>query len=252
MTPVHNWDTHEYPFFVKQKKYCIEEGTQFNDYKDTYNDYIQYKEQNSAIRGAKKIIKDFNGDTHKTVLFLSYKAENWNTMDNIYKAAWKSSSLFDRMDAIIAVAILLLALNIGKAFYRKKKKVEESKRAFISAAAHELKTPIAVIQNQSELILEGINPEKTNEYVSSMHEEAKRMAELVNAIQQYDRLDDKAGITKETLDSDFFQANAKTMIPEERYGNEGELDTAAIFLASPASSYVTGVQLPVDGGYTCM
>ena len=59
-------------------------------------------------------------------------------------------------------------------------------------------------------------------------------------------------LTQETLDSDFFQANAKTMIPEERYGNEGELDTAAIFLASEASSYVTGVNLPVDGGYTCM
>ena len=59
-------------------------------------------------------------------------------------------------------------------------------------------------------------------------------------------------LTRETLDSDFFQANARTMIPEERYGEEGELDTAAIFLASPASSYVTGVQLPVDGGYTCM
>ena len=59
-------------------------------------------------------------------------------------------------------------------------------------------------------------------------------------------------LTKETLDSDFFQQNAKTMIPEERYGNEGELDTAAIFLASPASSYVNGVNLPVDGGYTAM
>lgn len=41
-------------------------------------------------------------------------------------------------------------------------------------------------------------------------------------------------------------------IPVERYGNEGELDTAAIFLSSPASSYVTGVALPVDGGYTAM
>ena len=59
-------------------------------------------------------------------------------------------------------------------------------------------------------------------------------------------------LTKETLDSDFFQQNAKTMIPEERYGNEGELDSAAIFLASPSSSYVTGVNLPVDGGYTAM
>lgn len=59
-------------------------------------------------------------------------------------------------------------------------------------------------------------------------------------------------LTRETLDSDFFQANAKTMIPMERYGNEGELDTAALFLSSPKSSYVTGVALPVDGGYTCM
>ena len=30
-------------------------------------------------------------------------------------------------------------------------------------------------------------------------------------------------LTRETLDSDFFQQNARTMIPEERYGNEGEL-----------------------------
>ena len=59
-------------------------------------------------------------------------------------------------------------------------------------------------------------------------------------------------LTTETLNSDFFQQNARTMIPEERYGNEGELDTAAIFLASPNSAYVTGVNLPVDGGYTCM
>lgn len=59
-------------------------------------------------------------------------------------------------------------------------------------------------------------------------------------------------LTRDTLNSDFFQQNAKTMIPEERYGEEGELDTAAIFLAAPASSYVTGVNLPVDGGYTAM
>lgn len=59
-------------------------------------------------------------------------------------------------------------------------------------------------------------------------------------------------LTVETLNSDFFQANARTMIPLERYGNEGELDTAALFLASPASSYVTGIALPVDGGYTSM
>jgi len=59
-------------------------------------------------------------------------------------------------------------------------------------------------------------------------------------------------LTKEILDSDVFQQNARTMIPLSRYGNEGELDTATLFLSSPASTYVTGVILPVDGGYTCL
>ncbi len=59
-------------------------------------------------------------------------------------------------------------------------------------------------------------------------------------------------LTKETLQSEFFQNYAHTMIPEARYGQEGELDTAAIFFASPASSYVNGAILPVDGGYTSL
>lgn len=59
-------------------------------------------------------------------------------------------------------------------------------------------------------------------------------------------------LTKETLQSEFFQNYARTMIPMARYGKEGELDSAAIFLASPMSTYVNGVILPVDGGYTCM
>lgn len=59
-------------------------------------------------------------------------------------------------------------------------------------------------------------------------------------------------LTQDTLDSAFFQEHAKVMIPEERYGNEGELDTAVLFLASRNSAYVTGVNLPVDGGYTAM
>lgn len=59
-------------------------------------------------------------------------------------------------------------------------------------------------------------------------------------------------LTKETLESEFFQNYAKTMIPMARYGQEGELDTAAIFLSSPMSTYVNGVILPVDGGYTSL
>lgn len=59
-------------------------------------------------------------------------------------------------------------------------------------------------------------------------------------------------LTKETLDSQWFQDYAKGAIPMERYGVEGELDSAALFLSSKTSSYVTGIMVPVDGGYTCM
>jgi len=59
-------------------------------------------------------------------------------------------------------------------------------------------------------------------------------------------------LTKEVLDTEMFQEFAKTHVPMKRYGNEGELNAAAIFLASKEASYVTGVILPVDGGYTCV
>lgn len=41
-------------------------------------------------------------------------------------------------------------------------------------------------------------------------------------------------------------------VPLGRYGREGELNAAAVFLASDEASYVTGAILPVDGGYTAV
>lgn len=59
-------------------------------------------------------------------------------------------------------------------------------------------------------------------------------------------------LTKAVLDTPRFQEFAKRTVPMQRYGKEGELNAAAIFLASKESSYVTGAILPVDGGYTCI
>lgn len=59
-------------------------------------------------------------------------------------------------------------------------------------------------------------------------------------------------LTTDTLNSDYFQAFANSSVPMKRYGNEGELNSAAIFLAAEESSYVTGQNIAVDGGYTCV
>jgi NAD(P)-dependent dehydrogenase (short-subunit alcohol dehydrogenase family) len=38
-------------------------------------------------------------------------------------------------------------------------------------------------------------------------------------------------------------------VPMARFGTTREIATVAVFLASDDSSYMTGVALPVDGGY---
>ncbi len=59
-------------------------------------------------------------------------------------------------------------------------------------------------------------------------------------------------LTQAVLDTETFQAFAKTHVPMQRYGQPGELDAAVVFLASKEASYVTGAILPVDGGYTAI
>ena len=59
-------------------------------------------------------------------------------------------------------------------------------------------------------------------------------------------------LTKAVLDTKEFEVYMEHTVPMKRYGKSGELNAAAIFLASNEASYVTGAILPVDGGYTCV
>ncbi|MCI8991912.1 MAG: SDR family oxidoreductase [Eubacterium sp.] len=73
------------------------------------------------------------------------------------------------------------------------------------------------------------------------------------------------GITVNALCPGFFASEAnspeamnimsdmiKVRTPMERPGKEGELDSTVVYLAAHESSYVTGVILPCDGGWTCI
>jgi NAD(P)-dependent dehydrogenase (short-subunit alcohol dehydrogenase family) len=56
----------------------------------------------------------------------------------------------------------------------------------------------------------------------------------------------KLGLPKEAVDA--FAANIVSQVPLRRFGKPEEVAQTALFLASSASSYITGIELNVDGG----
>lgn len=57
-------------------------------------------------------------------------------------------------------------------------------------------------------------------------------------------------MTHGSLEQEGIEERMASGNPMGRIGREGELRSACLFLASPASSYTTGSVVPVDGGYT--
>lgn len=85
---------------------------------------------------------------------------------------------------VTVTAIALAVLNV----YIKRNRLNNAKYVFSNAAAHELKTPLAVIENKCEFILEGVDESKTAEYVNETYKEALRMNTLLNNLLRYNKL----------------------------------------------------------------
>ena len=121
---------------------------------------------------------------------------------DIYREAVTNPS-FISMEIVSLIAVALAALIIRRSLIKtalRNLEIDESKHAFMSATAHELKTPIAIIQNQAEMIMENVSPEKNQIYIESIYEEAKRMDNIVRTMQQYDKISKSDALSKAKFD----------------------------------------------------
>lgn len=60
----------------------------------------------------------------------------------------------------------------------------------------------------------------------------------------------ETGMTKEVLENKQLREMFLAPIPLKRFGKTSDIANAALYLASDLSAYLTGVVLPVDGGWT--
>jgi len=56
-------------------------------------------------------------------------------------------------------------------------------------------------------------------------------------------------LTEQYFGDDSFEQELAVTVPLQRYGTAGDVAQAALYLASDMAAYVTGVALPVDGGF---
>lgn len=73
-------------------------------------------------------------------------------------------------------------------------------RAFARAAAHELKTPLAVLRTYAEALREDIAPEKREQYLDVMLDESDRMADLVRRLLELFRLESGVPLEREQVE----------------------------------------------------
>lgn len=120
-------------------------------------------------------------DEQYTIMLVSYMEPVSFTLHN-YQFV---SSMRNLTLLYLAITAIVLAL---VNFYIKRNRLNNAKYVFSNAAAHELKTPLAVIENKCEFILEGVDESKTAEYVNETYKEALRMNTLLNNLLRYNKL----------------------------------------------------------------
>ena len=128
--------------------------------------------------------------------------------------------------------------------------VEESRRQFVNNVSHEMKTPLAIISSQVEMLELIDNEEKRHEYCKSIIQETTDMSEMINEmILIYSMQNDNETMAMEVADiselvsvsceryEDLFQNNNVALHKEIETGCRAKVNVR--FLSQAVENYIT-------------
>lgn len=122
--------------------------------------------------------------------------------DAYLASAYAYGELRAALTGLGPTALFTLVAAVGMAVLtdRRQRQALERERAFTRAAAHELKTPLAILRTHAEALKEDIDPAKRDKYLDILVDESDRMASLVGGLLDLSRLEAGAELVLEELD----------------------------------------------------
>ena len=112
------------------------------------------------------------------------------------------TSRYQIIEELKSTALFTLLAAIAMALYtdHRQRRAIQRERNFARAAAHELKTPLAVLRAHAEALQEDIAPEKRAQYLDVVLSESDRMAALVGHLLELSRLESGGAPKREPVE----------------------------------------------------
>lgn len=118
----------------------------------------------------------------------------------VYSYSYDLASLV--VEELWPTALFTLLAAIAMALFtdHRQRRAIQRERDFARAAAHELKTPLAVLRAHAEALREDIAPEKRDQYLDVVLSESDRMSALVGSLLELSRAEAKGAAKKEPVE----------------------------------------------------
>ena len=150
---------------------------------------------------------------------------------------------------------MIKIIGVTEKTYKKQEALEEMRRDFLNAAAHELKTPLGIIRGFAENLKENTIEDKRDYYLDRIIDQTEEMDELIREMLYSSRLDSASlhlkkepinlmDIAKEQIEKQKMQIQEKKISVRYKdegefivYGDAGYLEKAVWNLISNSISY---------------